>query len=120
MINISPIGWNCSRDERNAFEVYDKEHNIWWKFIDALKERFPDLGFTYSIGGQISFDVFPSGWDKRFCLRFLEGYDEIHFFGDKTGPGGNDHEIFEDPKTIGHTVANPSETIKLLDELFLS
>lgn len=121
MMNISPIGRNCSREERNAFEAYDKEHNIRKDFINALKEKFADFNFTYSIGGQISFDVFPYGWDKRFCLRYLEGkYDEIHFFGDKTGPGGNDHEIFADDRTIGHTVANPSETIKLLDELFLS
>lgn len=37
-------------------------------------------------GGQISFDVFPIGWDKTFCLRFVEKdeYKEIHFFGDKT------------------------------------
>lgn len=37
-------------------------------------------------GGQISFDVFPIGWDKTFCLQFVEkeGYKEIHFFGDKT------------------------------------
>lgn len=37
-------------------------------------------------------------WDKTYCLRFVEGkgYDEIHFFGDKTTPGGNDYEIFED------------------------
>ena len=42
------------------------------------------------IGGQISFDVFPIGWDKTFCLQFVEkeGYKEIHFFGDKT------HEVF--------------------------
>lgn len=35
---------------------------------------------------QISFDVFPAGWDKTFALRFLDpkDYDEIHFFGDKT------------------------------------
>jgi hypothetical protein len=27
------------------------------------------------------------GWDKTYCLRFVEGeYDEIHFFGDKTFP----------------------------------
>ena len=37
-------------------------------------------------GGQISFDVFPNGWDKTYCLRHLKGeaFDEIHFFGDKT------------------------------------
>lgn len=40
--------------------------------IEALKTEFPNLGFTYSIGGQISFDVFPTGWDKTYCLKHLE------------------------------------------------
>lgn len=54
-------------------------------FIEALKKKFGHLGLTYSIGGQISFDVFPQGWDKTFCLQYVEKeYDEIHFFGDKT------------------------------------
>ena len=44
------------------------------------------LGFCFSAGGQISFDVFPDGWDKRFCLGIVEkdNYSTIHFFGDKT------------------------------------
>ena len=29
------------------------------KMIDALKAKFGDLNLTFSIGGQISFDVFP-------------------------------------------------------------
>lgn len=33
-----------------------------------------------------SFDVFPKGWDKTYSLRFLEEYETIHFFGDKTYP----------------------------------
>ena len=55
-------------------------------FIKVLKEKFPDYGLTYSIGGQLSFDVFPKGWDKTYCLRHIEkeGFEEIHFFGDKT------------------------------------
>lgn len=41
-----------------------------------------------SVGGQISFDVFPEGWDKRYCLGIVEkdSYQVIHFFGDKTMP----------------------------------
>ncbi len=41
-----------------------------------------------STGGQISFDVFPDGWDKRYCLGIVEkdNYSTIHFFGDKTKP----------------------------------
>ena len=39
-------------------------------------------------GGQISFDVFPEGWDKRYCLQYLkkDGIKNIHFFGDRTSP----------------------------------
>lgn len=50
---------------------------------------------------QISFDVFPKGWDKTFCLRYLPeaDFDEIHFFGDKTFEGGNDFELFSSPRT---------------------
>lgn len=45
-------------------------------------------------------------------------YSTIHFFGDKTFEGGNDYEIFSDPRTIGHTVLNPDETIAELEKLF--
>lgn len=30
------------------------------KMVEVLKEKFADLNLTYSIGGQISFDVFPA------------------------------------------------------------
>ena len=139
MINISPIGRNCSQEERDAFEEYDNIHKIRQTMVNKLQQEFSDLGLKYSIGGQIrcpnfcvlldvctgadifiSFDVFPIGWDKTYCLRFVEsaGYKEIHFFGDKTMPGGNDYEIFEDSRTIGHTVTCPADTVRLCSELF--
>ena len=68
MMNISPIGRNCSREERNDFEKYDNEHHIRRDFIEALKKEMAGVDLTYSVGGQISFDVFPTGWDKSFCL----------------------------------------------------
>ena len=34
--------------------------------------------------------------------------------------GGNDHEIFESPKTIGHSVKSPADTITQCTQLFLS
>jgi phosphomannomutase len=122
MLNISPIGRSCSQEERDAFEVYDAEHGIRERMVSAIRAEFGDaLGLTFSIGGQISFDAFPNGWDKRYCLQFVEnlGYEKIYFFGDKTFKGGNDHEIFEDPRTIGHTVTEPDDTIRQCRELFL-
>ena len=33
--------------------------------------------------------------------------------------GGNDHEIFESPKTIGHVVTSPIDTVEQCTELFI-
>ena len=85
MLNVSPIGRNCSREERLAFNAFDEEHKIRERMVVAMREEFADLNLTFSIGGQISFDVFPVGWDKTYCLKYIgeDEYDEIHFFGDK-------------------------------------
>jgi phosphomannomutase len=45
-------------------------------------------------------------------------YDTIHFFGDKTMKGGNDFEIYEDKRTIGHAVKNPEDTMAILKDIF--
>jgi len=121
MFNISPIGRNCSRAERNDYEKFDIEHSIRRNMVEAMKKEFADLNLTYSIGGQISFDCFPKGWDKTYCLKFLaeSDFDEIHFFGDKTFEGGNDFEIFSHERTIGHTVTSPDDTKEQCTKLFM-
>lgn len=92
-----------SVQERNDFEAYDKvadsdlwnpllaltllkEHQLRATFVRVLQEKFASYGLTFSIGGQISFDIFPRGWDKTYALKHVEdeGFEEIHFFGDKT------------------------------------
>ncbi|THG03565.1 hypothetical protein TEA_022942 [Camellia sinensis var. sinensis] len=88
MLNVSPIGRNCSQEERDEFEKYDK--------------------------------VFPQGWDKTYCLRYLDDFSEIHFFGDKTYKGGNDFEIYDSERTMGHTVTSPEDTVKQCTKLFLT
>jgi phosphomannomutase len=84
LINVSPIGRNCSQEERNEFAIFNKEHQIVQNFKSAVEKQFSDYNLKFSIGGQISFDCFPIGWDKTYCLKFLEEYDNIIFFGDKT------------------------------------
>ncbi|KAI9665085.1 MAG: Phosphomannomutase [Bathelium mastoideum] len=127
MVNVSPIGRNATVEERNQFNAFDKEAGVRKRMVEALKKEFPDYGLTYAIGGQISFDVFPHGWDKTYCLNHLQADKErpdgvdfktIHFFGDKTMEGGNDYEIYTDPRTIGHSVTGPDDTEKQLRELF--
>ena len=122
MLNVCPVGRNCSQAERDAFEAYDAVHGVRAAFVAALSAAFPHLALKYSIGGQISFDVFPQGWDKTFCLQFVraDGFDDIHFFGDKTMAGGNDYEIFSSPLVKGHTVSGPDDTVRQCRDLFLS
>lgn len=45
-------------------------------------------------------------------------YTTIHFFGDKTFAGGNDYEIYEDSRTIGHSVMGPNDTMAEIKKLF--
>lgn len=122
MLNVSPIGRSCSQQERIEFFELDKKEKIREKFVAVLKEEFRGRGLAFSIGGQISFDVFPEGWDKRYCLGIVEKdvYQNIHFFGDKTKPGGNDYEIYTDPRTVGHEVESPDDTRRICEELFFS
>ncbi|MCJ1329135.1 Phosphomannomutase [Thelotrema lepadinum] len=126
MVNISPVGRNASIQEREDFEAYDKVHGVRKTMVEALRKEFPDIGLTFSIGGQISFDAFPTGWDKTFCLKHVEAerersgvvYETVHFFGDKCYEGGNDWEIFDDKRTIGHAVKDPDDTYAQVKKIF--
>ena len=112
MLNVSPIGRSCTQEERNEFYELDQTEKIREKFVSVLREEFKGKGLSFSIGGQIGFDVFPDGWDKRYCLGIVEkdNYSTIHFFGDKTKPGGNDYEIYVDKGTTGSNTTSSEIT----------
>ena len=120
MVNICPIGRSCTYEERLTFAEYDTKHGVREKMVQALEKEFASYGLSFAIGGQISIDVFPTGWDKTFCLRHVvgEGFEEVHFFGDKTMKGGNDHEIYNHPSVHGHTVTSPEDTMAQIKKLF--
>ena len=115
-LNISPIGRNCSYNERIEFKKYDDVHHIRQKIIDELSTVFNECGLSAVIGGMISFDVYPNGWDKTYCLKFLDYYETIHFFGDNTHVGGNDNSIYEHDRTIGYSIRNPEHLMDVLSQ----
>ncbi|VDP85229.1 unnamed protein product [Echinostoma caproni] len=118
LINICPVGRSCTQAERDEFAEYDEIHRVRERFVEDMRKNFGHTELQFAIGGQISIDVFPKGWDKRYCLQFLTDFPTIHFFGDKTAQGGNDYEVFSDPRTIGHTVQSPKDTSHQLNTLF--
>lgn len=124
-INICPCGRDCSLEERKIFAAYDAEHKIREKLIKTLTPSLEALDMCCTIGGQISFDIYPKNFNKTVCLQCVRyshfpdtrlKYKNIHFFGDKTHPGGNDHELYNHPDVIGHSVKSPSHTLEILKE----
>ena len=120
MVNVSPMGRNVSLKERAVFIEFNKKQNVLNKIAQTLTKEFGE-DLKFSVGGQISVDFFPHGWDKTYCLKFVNDlYGDIHFFGDKCYEGGNDFEIFKHERTKGNWVKNgPHETIELLEKLYV-
>ncbi|GIQ86902.1 eukaryotic phosphomannomutase, partial [Kipferlia bialata] len=118
MVNVCPCGRQVSQAERDSFAEYDKKHRVRQHMVKELDRKWGPKGLGFGIGGQISFDVMPQGWDKTFVLRFLHDYRTIHFFGDKTRPGGNDAEICDHARTEGHSVVSPQDTLAQVKKLF--
>jgi len=126
-VNVCPIGRvpTLSKEERAAFEKLDTEAGLRRRIVERLTSDYgPETEYqlTFSIGGQIGIDVCPCGWDKTFCLRFVspEEFPTVHFFGDKTYKGGGDYEIFESPRTMGHTVTDAADTLQQVQALFFA
>jgi len=121
MINVSPIGRKCTQTQRDDFFLWDNQHKIREKLVKELESKFQGWNLKFSIGSQISIDIFPVGWDKTFCLQYLKHFSKIYFFGDKTEPGGNDYEIYTSSAVHSkHSVKSPDDTVKLLRDIFLS
>jgi phosphomannomutase len=117
MINICPIGRDVTSEQRKAFEEWDVDRNIRLPLMRELEKEYGHL-FKFSMGGKISIDAFPHGWDKTWCLQYLDKDAQIWFFGDMTHEGGNDHEIFNHPRVQGVTVQTPQHTLSLIRAKF--
>lgn len=122
-VNVTPVGRTptLTKDERFAYDKADTEAGLRIRVVDALHKQFgPETEYKLvcNIGGQIGLDVQPQGWDKTFCLQFVQEYKSIHFFGDKTNKGGGDYELYEHPRTEGHAVTSPEDTMQQIQNLF--
>ena len=84
-----------------------------WSFSVALKIPFHLL--NAQCWPSSSYIVFVAV--GRAALLTPSSATVIHFFGDKTSPGGNDHAIYEDPRTVGHAVTDPSDARRQVEEL---
>ena len=84
---------------RDRYVEWDRQTNERQDIAERIRNQFPDL--TVAVGGQTGIDIGPLGADKSQILRDFTADDEIHFFGDRMEPGGNDHSLGEAVKKMG-------------------
>tara|TARA_Y100000593_G_C4292236_1_gene328858 strand:+ start:79 stop:891 length:813 start_codon:yes stop_codon:yes gene_type:complete len=118
MINWCPIGRNANTTERDVFEALDKTFKIREKYLEILTSYTEDMGVTVKLGGDTSFDIYPTGWDKTYALtHFDQSQWDFWFIGDRCEPLGNDYEIYEalKHKRRAFKTTGPTETVDLID-----
>jgi phosphomannomutase len=110
MVNISTVGRSADNELRKEYFMWDEQNGERKKIAERLSSRHPELEF--SIGGEISIDVYPKGKDKSQILTDMTG--ETVFFGDSCHKGGNDYCIANKSGKY-HQVAGWEETKKILE-----
>jgi len=119
MCNFSIIGRGCTLEERKTYVEWDEKTEERFTIADAFMKQFPDL--QADVAGETGIDIFPKGKNKAQIFGDLAHYDELHFFGDKTEPGGNDHDLAQliEQRDGGHVhaVRNWEHTWEILKEI---
>ncbi len=119
MMYITPIGGDCSMNERSNFAKYDSKYGIREKMINTLLLEFKDYNIDVKMGGQIGIGLHPKGWDKSYVLQFIniDEYENIYFFGDRCTQNGNDFPLYSNKNIKGNHVESPEHTFTLLNNL---
>jgi phosphomannomutase len=123
LIYISLIGMSANSKERDYFIEYDKNYNIRNDLLNLLHNKAKELNILDKVsiteGGSVGIAIYPKELDKIQVLDTItkDDYSEIHYFGDKYEKGGNDYNIINDERVIGHCVNSPDDTMSLLKKL---
>jgi phosphomannomutase len=122
LINWCPIGRNATNADRQRFIEFDsrapasfRQDEIRGFYIRVMKDAGID-DVVIKMGGDTSFDIFPKGWDKTYCLRHFSNYGPAYFVGDRCEPSGNDWEIYNALKWNGRSfkTKGPEETSEII------
>lgn len=77
--------------------AFDPDRSRRRAIYEDVKSTFPD--YTVFVGGSSSFDMAPAPYDKyyaldKYCAERGFAHDEVVYFGDDYGPGGNDEAVY--------------------------
>jgi len=107
LVNFSVVGRGATPEQREDYVLYDrhtKERNL---IAKRFNEQFKHENVEAQVAGETGLDIMPIGKGKQQILEDFSNDDVIHFFGDRTEPGGNDFDIAEDVKARGWGIVYP-------------
>jgi phosphomannomutase len=122
LIYVSLVGMVGTDEEREQFIELDKIHNYRLNLIDLLKSKAFEIGLSeyldICLGGSVGIGIYPKKWNKVQVLNWLNAKStEIHFFGDKYLPNGNDYDLISHDCIIPHPVDYPEQTLTELENM---
>ena len=125
MLNFSIVGRDCTQKQRELYFEYDNKEGERKKISKGINFGWPELDAV--IGGQISIDIYPKGYDKSQIFKHIEEIentycpDEYIFIGDRTEKGGNDYPLAKLMKDTDnctyYQTEGPEQTQKILESL---
>lgn len=96
LTNFSIVGRKAKDWQRKAYVEYDIKNRdreiIAREFNIEFSEQY---NVVAQVAGETGIDIMPVGKGKQQILDDVPPYVNVIFFGDKTEPGGNDHDIAE-------------------------
>ncbi len=120
MINWSPSGRAANDEERKKFESYDRRYKFRKRILNELRSELASAtidNITVKLGGETSFDIYPTGWDKTYSLRYFEN-STVWFVGDRAQtPKGNDYEIYKACEPRSYHTTGPENTVGIIKEI---
>jgi phosphomannomutase len=119
LIYVSLVGMVATDEERSEFIKLDNIHHYRDNLIELLKSQASNLDINdyldICLGGNVGIAIYPKKWNKTQVLNFLDiNNTEIHFFGDKYLPNGNDYELLNHELIKPHPVDSPAYTLEEL------
>lgn len=102
LCNFSVVGRNATTEDRKNYVVWDTYCDERESIQAGWQNRFKDTMCT--IAGETGLDIYPKGFGKEQILKYFKDNQDMHFFGDKTYEGGNDHDIAQAIKKNGGNV----------------
>ena len=107
LVNFSVVGRGATPEQREDYVLYDRHTNERNLIAKRFNEQFKHENVEAQVAGETGLDIMPIGKGKQQILEDFSNDDVIHFFGDRTEPGGNDFDIAEDVKARGWGIVYP-------------